>query len=235
MSPSFSYYNLTHFNSSSSSSHHGSSPRATSRQTRVFGTTRNTNVMAKLDSDKSKPKICVPKKQPPKSSGNTTPVAQNVNSHRKSDDALKLNDVREPKTPLVRTSHKGGKAPSTPFYTAAHCSKCRFDRLETSSYWIGQIKLAESVGKHFVAADFFRLALESQAEPIRNLRMELKRYLLRHGYLSEQKLWKEVSVRYGLLKTQSNNNDAASEIMDSSINNDHHDDQVLHNKEEKLG
>ncbi|KAK8463934.1 hypothetical protein PHAVU_011G073700, partial [Phaseolus vulgaris] len=77
-------------------------------------------------------------------------------------------------------------------------SKCRFDKLETSSYWVGQIKMAESVGKHFVASDFFRLALESQAEPIRNLRMELKRYLLRHEYLWEQKEWREVGARYGM-------------------------------------
>ncbi|MED6209531.1 hypothetical protein PIB30_055612 [Stylosanthes scabra] len=207
-------------------------PQIQSRQTRVFGTTRNTNIMAKLDSDKSKPKICVPKKQPPKSDNVNSSRLLNDNNYRKSDDTSKVNDAGEPKTPLVRTNHKGGKAPATPFYTAAHCSKCRFDRLETSSYWIGQIKLAESVEKHFVAVDFFRLALESQAEPIRNLRMELKRYLLRHGYLSEQKLWKEVSVRYGLFKIQSNNNDDASQIMDSSSNND---DQVLHNKQEKLG
>lgn len=77
-------------------------------------------------------------------------------------------DSAEPKTPLTSSSHDvraNSKVPTTtPFYTAMHCSKCRFDRLETSSYWVGQIKMAESVGKHFVASDFFRLALESQAE-----------------------------------------------------------------------
>ncbi|KAL1323692.1 hypothetical protein HN51_033959 [Arachis hypogaea] len=192
-----------------------------SRQNRVFGTARNTNIMGKPVWDKcttttttTKPKICVPKKQAPKSSSSvsSTNPAENVNNSPRL-----LNDAGEPKTPHVRTNHKGSKPPATPFYTAAHCSKCRFDKLETSSYWIGQIKLAESVGKHFVAADFFRLASESMAEPIRNLRMELKRYLLRHEYLSEQKIWKEVRVKYGLLKIESNNNDA-SQIMDSSSN-----------------
>nr|KYP68490.1 hypothetical protein KK1_022117 [Cajanus cajan] len=64
--------------------------------------------------------------------------------------------------------------------------------------------MAESVGKHFVASHFFRLAFESQAEPIRKLRMELRRYLLRHGYLSEQKEWREVAAKYGLLNLESN-------------------------------
>jgi len=69
----------------------------------------------------------------------------------------------EPKTPAATLSLVGTKS-SAPFHTALHCSKCRFDKLETSSYWVGQIKMAESVGKHFLASEFFRLALESQAE-----------------------------------------------------------------------
>lgn len=75
-------------------------------------------------------------------------------------------DSADPKTPVTSSSHVRAKSKmsATPFYTAAHCSKCRFDRLETSSFWIGQIKMAESVGKHFVASAFFKLALISQAE-----------------------------------------------------------------------
>lgn len=72
-----------------------------------------------------------------------------------------------PRTPVVGSPSlnkpkrvSGG----TPYQSAERCSKCRFDRLETSAYWLGQIKLAESVGKHFVSAAFFRLALESKAE-----------------------------------------------------------------------
>lgn len=122
---------------------------------------------------------------------------------------LKESDsAEEPKTPAT-TSHGRGKSKvqATPFYSAVNCSKCRFDKLETSSYWIGQIKLAESVGKHFVASGFFKLALKSQAESIRNLRIELKRYLSRHGHLSEQKEWKKVAARYGLL-----NGDQATQV-----------------------
>ncbi|KAG6745357.1 hypothetical protein NC652_036999 [Populus alba x Populus x berolinensis] len=51
---------------------------------------------------------------------------------------------------------------------------------------------------------FFRLAFDSNAEPIRNLRVELKRYMGRHGYLSYEAEWKEVSRSYGILKEESN-------------------------------
>uniref|UniRef100_B9IGL7 Uncharacterized protein n=1 Tax=Populus trichocarpa TaxID=3694 RepID=B9IGL7_POPTR len=115
-------------------------------------------------------------------------------------------------------------AAGTPYHSAKYCSKCRFDKLETASCWLGQIKLAESVGKHFVpialirlpsipmlaesvgkhlvSVAFFRLAFDSN--PIRNLRAELKRYMGRHGYLSYEAEWKEVSRSYGILKDESN-------------------------------
>ena len=49
-------------------------------------------------------------------------------------------------------------------------------------------------------------------QPIRSLRVELKRYLVRHGYLTEETEWREVSVSYGLLKDRSN-----TEGLDSGI------------------
>ncbi|KAG7947155.1 hypothetical protein I3843_14G079500 [Carya illinoinensis] len=109
-----------------------------------------------------------------------------------------------PRTPVASASLTKPKIPGTPYHSAENCSKCRFDRLETSSYWLNQIKLSESVGKHFVSAAFFRLAFESKAEPLRNLRVELKRYLARHGCLSEQTEWRVVSDSYGLPKHGSN-------------------------------
>ncbi|KAF5470677.1 hypothetical protein F2P56_011174 [Juglans regia] len=109
-----------------------------------------------------------------------------------------------PRTPVASASLTRLKIPGTPYHSAENCSKCRFDRLETSSYWLNQIKLSESVGKHFVSAAFFRLAFESKAEPLRNLRVELKRYLARHGCLSEQTEWRVVSDSYGLSKHGSN-------------------------------
>ncbi|XP_014522245.1 uncharacterized protein LOC106778769 [Vigna radiata var. radiata] len=198
------------------------------RQNRVSGTAtrRSTNIiLGKPEWDKSsitKAKISVPQKKP-KPIFTTThdkKITENVNHgvNKKSDtfpsrvagktsktskkNSLEEGCVSEPKTPAAvaaaaALSHVRTNI-STPFRTAQHCSKCRFDRLETSSYWVGQIKMAESVGKHFVASDFFRLALESQAEPIRKLQMELRRYLLRHEYLWEQKEWREVAASYGV-------------------------------------
>ncbi|KAL5130266.1 hypothetical protein HKD37_12G033375 [Glycine soja] len=198
------------------------------RHNRVFGTARNTNIIpGKPVWDKSitKTKIDVSQRKPKSISTTQLPIDThnkkstenaNLGLNKKShtfpqqfaektskNSSQEKGSASEPKTPVASSSHVRTKSP-TPFYSALNCSKCRFDRLETSSYWVGQIKMAESGGKHFVASEFFRLALESQAEPIRNLRMELKRYLLRHGYLSEQKEWREVAARYGLLKVESN-------------------------------
>lgn len=75
-----------------------------------------------------------------------------------------LDDVNasEPHTPVNAAIAKPRVA--TPYHSAEKCSKCRFDKLETASYWLSQIKLAESVGKHSVSAAFFGLALECNAE-----------------------------------------------------------------------
>ncbi|XVE59799.1 hypothetical protein DITRI_Ditri05aG0075800 [Diplodiscus trichospermus] len=116
--------------------------------------------------------------------------------------ASKPRAVRKP-------AHASEPNPNDPQFS----SKCRFDRLETASYWLGQIKLAESVSKHFVSASFFRLARESKAEPIKNLRNELKRYLVRHEHLRKETECMEVSVAYGLLKTDENINIAERQIL----------------------
>ncbi|MQM05715.1 hypothetical protein Taro_038541 [Colocasia esculenta] len=102
-----------------------------------------------------------------------------------------------PRTPM--SSVKPTVLLGTPFYSAKSCSKCRFDRLESAPYWLNQIKLAESVGKHFVSVAFFRLALECNAEPIRSLKSEIKRYMARHSSLHVVTVWKEVCRDYGLL------------------------------------
>jgi hypothetical protein len=154
------------------------------RQKRAFGTAWNTNVNIPKkpvsDNIKTKPKTTIAQKQPrqliqaTQSTEKESPQNINPIKTKKSDTfpqqfaektTLKENDSEEPKTP-VTTSHVKGKSnvQATPFYSAVNCSKCRFDRLETSSYWVGQIKLAESVGKHFVAYGFFKLAFKSQAE-----------------------------------------------------------------------
>lgn len=71
-------------------------------------------------------------------------------------------------TPMVamRAAEKPANvlAAETPFFSAQNCSSCTVDQLESATYWLAQIRLAESVGKHWVAAAFFRLAFECQAQ-----------------------------------------------------------------------
>ncbi|PKA62676.1 hypothetical protein AXF42_Ash012263 [Apostasia shenzhenica] len=89
-------------------------------------------------------------------------------------------------------------AQDTPFLSAENCSKCRLDKLETSSYWLAQIRLAESAGKHLVSAAFFRLSLECKAQPFVALRNELQHYQSRHGFAFSEKLWSDLCRDYGL-------------------------------------
>ncbi|XP_030452632.1 uncharacterized protein LOC115674385 isoform X1 [Syzygium oleosum] len=127
----------------------------------------------------------------------------------------------------------------TPYHTAENCSKCRFDRLESASYWLGQIKLAEPVGKHFVSANFFRMALECKAEPIRSLRIELKRYLARHLHLSEEAEWRNLSLGYGgILKDEPNsgprNPDSGKASARLSTGSNHEDREQQDAKDELI-
>ncbi|KAJ1424320.1 hypothetical protein SESBI_11766 [Sesbania bispinosa] len=189
-------------------------PQTHCRQNRVFGTTRSINIPEKPVPIKSitKTKIAVPQRQPKPirvtqvpnditSTKTQSPENANPKLNKKSDtfppEKAQENDSAEPKTPVESSHVKANKSkvPATPFYIALHCSKCRFDKLETSSYWVVQIKMAESVGKHFVASDFFRLALESHAE----------------------KEWREVAARYGLLKVESSTSGMDSSTQSSSI------------------
>ncbi|KAK9279288.1 hypothetical protein L1049_012967 [Liquidambar formosana] len=208
------------------------------KQKRVFGTARSTNIPAKTVTEKPtiKPSTGFSQKQPKlsRSTANTTDVAvidatdgaekkspekNRASSTKKKsvcfrenavENPAKVGEIAGPRTPVPSPSLSKPKVLGTPYHSAQNCSKCRFDRLETSSYWLGQIKLAESVGKHFVSAAFFRLALECKAEPIRNLRVELKRYMGRHDCLSAQTAWRDVSLSYGLLKDESNEGGADS-------------------------
>ncbi|KAJ0020592.1 hypothetical protein Pint_32203 [Pistacia integerrima] len=209
-----------------------------SRQKRVFVAAKNTNIPKKEipNNHLNKPSMRVPQKQP-----KPTALTKNVATTAKTDEIsrktspkkgqLKLKkrgfcvqnqqnilqqenvkSVVSPRTPVALPSLiKSNKTESTPYRTAEKCSKRRFDRLETASYWLGQIKLAESVGKHFVSAAFFSLAFELRAEtcvgnvlcqPIRNLGIELKRYLARHRFLSTQREWRDVSLMYKLQKEE---------------------------------
>ncbi|XP_062083528.1 uncharacterized protein LOC133789826 [Humulus lupulus] len=186
------------------------------REKRVFGTIRNSNILTRTLPEKPtiKPSVGVPRKKPPTSKPTRPePATEAPKKNSPGTPKPKLNQgsicIEEEK----KTSISGHRTPvnssqsklsASKFYSAKICSKCQFDRLETSSYWVGQIKLAESVGKHFASLAFFRLAIESNAEPIEKLDLELKRYLSRNGGLSEDNEWKEVCSRYGILLLKKN-------------------------------
>lgn len=158
------------------------------RQKRVFGTVRSSNIPIKTVNEKplAKPSNGAVKKQ--LKSTRLTQIAVNVTADQKINEKLNPrqkkknpgikqpasgtalkdlrveNDVVEPQTPVAVPRLLKLKNGGTPYHTAEKCSNCRFDKMETSSYWVAQIKLAEAVGKHFVSADFFRLAYVCNAE-----------------------------------------------------------------------
>ncbi|TVT96662.1 hypothetical protein EJB05_58132 [Eragrostis curvula] len=61
----------------------------------------------------------------------------------------------------------------------------KFSTLSSISYWMTQIRLAEAASKHSVSLGFFKLALESECEPVDRMREELKAYVVRHGLATE--------------------------------------------------
>ncbi|KAK3130717.1 hypothetical protein QOZ80_6BG0497120 [Eleusine coracana subsp. coracana] len=61
----------------------------------------------------------------------------------------------------------------------------KFSTLSSISYWTTQIRLAEAASKHSVSLGFFKLALESECEPMDRMREELKAYVVRHGLATE--------------------------------------------------
>ncbi|XP_071735545.1 uncharacterized protein [Rutidosis leptorrhynchoides] len=186
-------------------------------QRRTFGTIRNPNIPEKAvpqkqktrPSDKVSSKVPKTKPEPKAESTNKTPQngmkkktvtfsGKSEGSEKEKTPAMEVDGVNTPVRPPF--SVKPVRIPGTPYFTAEKCSNCQFDRLETASYWLGQIKSAESVGKHFVSVAFFRLANHCKAEPVRNLQIELKKYLARHDYLSSKIEWEDVSHLYGILK-----------------------------------
>lgn len=76
----------------------------------------------------------------------------------------------------------------------------KFNTLMTSTYWLSQIKLSECAGKHAVSLGFFRLALESNAEPFQKLCDELKLYAKKHHVLEYGQVAKDVLLSYGVLE-----------------------------------
>lgn len=176
------------------------------RPKRTFGTTRNINIPAEKPPIKTLPVKTVAKPKIPLATDkpkarDKTNIDQKKNQHVSFQDKENTEIVENKDnkggecTPelLIKTS---SALPETPYLTAENCSKCRFDKLETSAYWLNQIRVAEASGKHFVSATFFRLAFECNAQPLSSLRNELKHYMGRHRSVSLD-IWKDVKKLYG--------------------------------------
>ncbi|KAK4440761.1 hypothetical protein Salat_0411000 [Sesamum alatum] len=217
------------------------------REKRVFGTARNPNIPEKAatgkpgkhkpssgllkQAAKTSPETRSPLSGHPisrtKNSSENNPKKKNVRFQEKevarNGKFSRDENVLEPQTPLKSpvVSAKP-RLSATPYRSAEKC------RLETSAYWLGQIKLAESVGKHSVSAAFFQLAFECKAEPIRNIRVELKKYLSRHEYLNMEEVWRKVSLSYGLVKEGSSQDEGNGKIDDEEANG-----SVVDNQEDK--
>lgn len=162
------------------------------REKRVFGTARNPNIPLKTRSVLEKPAkakpglLKKPSKETKPSQATRSPILQRsifgagkpsektpaklrkkivcfqVKGVERNGKNLDDGNAAEPHTPLNAIIVK--RRVATPYHSAEKCSKCRFDKLETASYWLSQIKLAESVGKHSVSAAFFSLAFDCNAE-----------------------------------------------------------------------
>ncbi|KAK3147570.1 hypothetical protein QOZ80_3BG0284020 [Eleusine coracana subsp. coracana] len=127
-------------------------------------------------------------------------------------------------TPMVamKASEKPSKVMAeTPFFSAQNCSSCTLDQLESAAYWLAQIRLAESDGKHWVAAAFFRLALECQAQPIHRIQSELRNYSVRHEVASTvAPLFDELLTAHGMLVNQPRFDTDGFEKVDTLLGTD---------------
>lgn len=100
---------------------------------------------------------------------------------------------------LTTPGSKKSAISTTPLEDFNHGQR-KFNTLMTSTYWLSQIKLSESAGKHAISLGFFRLALESNAEPFQRLCDELKVYAKKHHVLEYGEVAKDVLLSYGVLE-----------------------------------
>ncbi|KAL0436458.1 UNVERIFIED_CONTAM: hypothetical protein Sradi_0353700 [Sesamum radiatum] len=218
------------------------------RDKRVFGTARNPNIPVKTATEKpgkAKPSSGL-LKEAAKSSPETRsplsgqPISRTQNSSEKKPKKKNVcfqekevgrhGKLLEPQTPLKSAvASAKPRLPATPYRSAEKC------RLETSAYWLDQIKLAESAGKHSVSAAFFQLASECKAEPVRNIRVELKKYLSRHEYLNAEEVWKRVLFSYGLVKEDSGQNEGNGKAGDEEANASGIQDQEEKDLQKEIG
>ncbi|KZV21681.1 hypothetical protein F511_02839 [Dorcoceras hygrometricum] len=79
-------------------------------------------------------------------------------------------------------------------------SRKKFSTLSSASYWLSQIKLAESANKHSVSLGFFKLALEAGCEPMQRMKDEFKAYVQRHDMSELGESTKELIESYKILE-----------------------------------
>ncbi|KAJ0988057.1 hypothetical protein J5N97_006413 [Dioscorea zingiberensis] len=90
-----------------------------------------------------------------------------------------ISDVR------TRRSNTLGKSDTPVSDVSRSSSRRKFSVLSSVSYWLTQIKLSESAGKHSISLGFFKLALEAGCEPIQRIREEFKSYACRYNLVAE--------------------------------------------------
>lgn len=84
-----------------------------------------------------------------------------------------------------RRSDSQGRFDTPTSEASMSATRRKFSTLSSISYWMTQIRLAEAASKHSVSLGFFKLALESECEPLDRMREELKSYVARHGLATE--------------------------------------------------
>ncbi|XP_066378995.1 histone H1-I-like [Miscanthus floridulus] len=88
-------------------------------------------------------------------------------------------------TPVSRRSGSQWRIDTPTSEASMSMRRRKFSTLSSISYWMTQIRLAEAASKHSVSLGFFKLALESECEPLDRMREELKSYVARHGLATE--------------------------------------------------
>uniref|UniRef100_A0A7N0VFG4 Uncharacterized protein n=1 Tax=Kalanchoe fedtschenkoi TaxID=63787 RepID=A0A7N0VFG4_KALFE len=139
-----------------------------SRGAPAFGLSKSMNVLDLSGKDRSasaKPprRLSIPAKT------NTTPAAKRIDS------MTPISETRPRRSAVIQAK---SDTPSSEVSKSG--MRRQYSRLSTASYWLSQIKLAETEAKHSVSLGLFKLALEAGCEPQHQMRNELKAYARKH-------------------------------------------------------
>ncbi|XP_065877056.1 uncharacterized protein [Euphorbia lathyris] len=167
--------------SNSSTSKKGRSVSSVSKSVSVL------NLSSKEKSAKPPRRLSTPAKSAlnvvAKSTGTITPISEARTMSKRSTSGQAKNET--PLSDISRTS-----------------SRKKFNMLASSSYWLSQIKLSESVSKHSISIGFFKLALEAGCEPIQRMRDELKSYVGRYELSEIGESVRELLESYNITENQ---------------------------------